>query len=381
MHRIMMGALVMASLPAAAFELYQDEQFSAAMRGYLGVHGVVGESDGHVQDGNSRIGLAFDAPVADWNVGFYGEWAVRAVSRDSRLTLRGDELGAEPSDSNDPFSLRQGKVSASHQRWGLVSGGKQWSVYYDVAGITDSFLVFGGDASGTYNFGGDGGLSGTGRADAALTWRFEPLSGLKIGLQTQSEPGDIDVDSERCDPALGSCSGSFERSYGASLKYRLPTLPLALGVAANLAQVELNWLGQRREVDDKAWVAAVSYGEAAMAEGLYLALLYGASQNHELDGAGRIFDSWGNELYLSYGWANGWSLYGGYNWLEADDDDYAAAITDPAARSYIKRYAAVGVNRIWTPRVWTYLELKVDDSDLNGEAGEDLAVLGVRLVL
>lgn len=118
MHRIMMGALVMASLPAAAFELYQDEQFSAAMRGYLGVHGVVGESDGHVQDGNSRIGLAFDAPVADWNVGFYGEWAVRAVSRDSRLTLRGDELGAEPSDSNDPFSLRQGKVSASHQRLG-----------------------------------------------------------------------------------------------------------------------------------------------------------------------------------------------------------------------------------------------------------------------
>lgn len=250
-----------------------------------------------------------------------------------------------------------------------------------MAGITDSFLVFGGDASGTYNFGGDGGLSGTGRADAALSWRFEPLSGLKIGLQTQSEPGDIDVDSERCDPALGSCSGSFERSYGASLKYRLPTLPLALGVAANLAQVELNWLGQRREVDDKAWVAAVSYGEAAMAEGWYLALLYGASQNHELDGAGRIFDSWGNELYLSYGWANGWSLYGGYNWLEADDDDYAAAITDPAVRSYIKRYAAVGVNRIWTPRVWTYLELKVDDSDLNGAAGEDLAVLGVRLVL
>jgi len=73
-----------------------------------------------------------------------------------------------------------------------ASYGKSWSTYYQVAGTTDRFAVFGGDPSGVFNAGTDGGASGTGRADEVLQTRLYvdafgklPIKPFNFNLQYQ----------------------------------------------------------------------------------------------------------------------------------------------------------------------------------------------------
>ena len=60
--------------------------------------------------------------------------------------------------------------------YAYASYGKNWSTYYQIAGTTDRFAAFGGDTSGVFNAGTDGGASGTGRrrssADPAVRGCF-----------------------------------------------------------------------------------------------------------------------------------------------------------------------------------------------------------------
>jgi len=67
---------------------------------------------------------------------------------------------------------------------GELTFGKQWSVYYDVAGWTDAFNVYGGTALSVYPAGTDGGAVGSGRADNAVIWR-NARGRFSYGLQTQ----------------------------------------------------------------------------------------------------------------------------------------------------------------------------------------------------
>ncbi|MEJ2583709.1 MAG: porin [Robiginitalea sp.] len=82
------------------------------------------------------------------------------------------------------FSTRLGYLGADFGRYGILTIGKQWSVFYDITGYTDRFNVFGGQGSATYVASSDGGETGTGRANQTLTYRntFGPL---QIGGQLQ----------------------------------------------------------------------------------------------------------------------------------------------------------------------------------------------------
>lgn len=84
----------------------------------------------------------------------------------TRFLIGGDPGTQEDSD-NVALPLRLAFVGFEGPQ-GRVSFGKQWSTYYDVAVFTDQAPFFGGSASGTYNAGTDGGVSGTGRANQAL---------------------------------------------------------------------------------------------------------------------------------------------------------------------------------------------------------------------
>lgn len=88
-----------------------------------------------------------------------------------------------------------------------------------MSGYRDNFWVFGGQASGTYPLGADGGGSGTGRADKALTYR-NSIGGLALGAQAQLEANKI--------TGLGSVGGS--------LQYEFPG-GLTIGVAGSYGDV------------------------------------------------------------------------------------------------------------------------------------------------
>jgi len=68
--------------------------------------------------------------------------------------------------------------------FGTFSWGKQWSPYYDVAGLTDMFFTLGGEASGAYGP-GDGGIPGTGRSEKALQYRHR-FGPVHVGAQVQN---------------------------------------------------------------------------------------------------------------------------------------------------------------------------------------------------
>lgn len=101
----------------------------------------------------------------------------------NEVFIAGDNLGQERFQDTDDITTRLGQAGLVGD-WGSVQIGKQWSVYYDVTQWTDLFWAVGGNASGTYNAGTDGGISGTGRAEKAVSTRFR-YHGLRLGAQTQ----------------------------------------------------------------------------------------------------------------------------------------------------------------------------------------------------
>ena len=116
--------------------------------------------------------------------------------------------------------------------------GKNWSTYYKVAGFTDRFAGTGGDASGTYNAGTDGGATGTGRADSVLQTRLHfgklpELFGIKpfnVNFQMQQGESIPLVDGAHYGTAIG-LSGVYQLKSS-----------LALGLAYNFAEI--------RDLDD-----------------------------------------------------------------------------------------------------------------------------------
>ena len=82
------------------------------------------------------------------------------------------------------FSTRLGYLGADFGKYGTLKFGKQWGVYYDITGFTDKFNVFGGQGSATYVASSDGGETGTGRANQALTYRNK-IGPLQLGGQLQ----------------------------------------------------------------------------------------------------------------------------------------------------------------------------------------------------
>ena len=63
-------------------------------------------------------------------------------------TQNNSNIAAGEASINFPLFTRLGYV-ALQPSWGSLSIGKQWGVYYDVAGFTDWFPLFGGEATGT----------------------------------------------------------------------------------------------------------------------------------------------------------------------------------------------------------------------------------------
>lgn len=121
----------------------------------------------------------------------------------------------DPFQESDPFTIRLGYLGIGHEKLGSVALGKQWGAYYDIAGFTDGFTVFGSSGVDVYAGGTDGGWKGTGRADVAVVYRNH-IKDLHFSLQTQ---------------LFGT-----HTNYGASLYYYF-NKNLKAGVAWNLANM------------------------------------------------------------------------------------------------------------------------------------------------
>ncbi|MCG8592746.1 MAG: porin [Proteobacteria bacterium] len=316
--------------------------------GSLRVRFVAADGGEEVQNGASRLGLRLRRDFSStFAVVGQVEWQVNLVDNPTILTV-GDSTSSELTevDNADAFETRLGWLGVDGGRWGRLTLGKQWSTYYDVAGWTDEFYVFGATSLGVFNAGTDGGQIGTGRASASIAWRGD-FGRLSLGAQYQ--PSGLNDQSAE--------------TFGASLRLRL-TEWLQVGAAFNRA--ERNDLGDGlRGSDDPRTIAA---GLRLERWGLLAALVYADQRQNDAGRRGgvlRLFDASGYEAYLRYGWGRRLGLFGGGNWRSAAD----SGLDDEAD---VEDYY-LGLDWFFNDQTFVYVQGRVDAED-----GDDAIVFGIR---
>ena len=166
---------------------------------------TTGKQTTKVADGNSRAGTR-----ADWQYKpgwyFFGRAEIGFNIFDS-YTTRTDQFG------DDDLELRLAYVGIDHEHLTLLAG-KNWSAYYQVAGVTDRFAIFGGSASGVYNAGTVGDATGTGRAKDILQARVYVSPGKN--LFQNIKPFNVNIQYQLGQPIPFATSEKYDYSYGIS---------------------------------------------------------------------------------------------------------------------------------------------------------------------
>ena len=355
------SSLLLAS-QASAIELYKDEQNSVALRGYItGVYHSTEDTD-DIDEGNSRWGLDVKRNLDDeWTAGVTLEWGLN-FDRNTDFTI-GGESQAPAGSADDAMFTRLGYVHFSHDDWGTVGIGKQWSAFYDVAAVTDIIHYWGGSASGAFNLNGDGGISGTGRAEQAIVWR-KSYSGFNLALQLVAQDEDVIIDVPEDHPSApqnGEKLATMGNGYGASVMYTWEMLTFGLAYNANKIDIEpgFNISGN----DDSIAAFSIAYGSNGE-PGIYSAALVTSSENHEIDDQNQFLDTVSAEFILKYTLENGLGVYAGFNHIEEDDSDYVG--------EYEFHYNFVGMEYpVFNKAAIFFTELRLEDTTSAAGVNDD----------
>jgi predicted porin len=333
---------------------------SISFYGSFSTHLAFYQSNCEVQNNGSRVGLFMTQKLKNGLV-FFGktEWAVNTV--ENNYTFNQGAVTSENVaeglfvQSKNAFDTRLGFFGVSFKKFGTLTMGKQWSAYYDVSGWTDLFDVFGGQASGTYLSGTDGGASGLGRASKALIYRnkFGPV---KLALQTQLT-GDI-------------------ANYGGSVILQI-TKQLNFGFAIYNSRVDDETMsaisGAKR--DNLSSITGLQFRNKKLILGL----------NYNIKGFDLLQITVPDTSIISGYYANGTEFFGkflptekiavigGFNFQNPKSSN--TFIAD----NFKLKYLVIGSEYYFTPKAIVYIECKFDDSiDYLGNSEFNVYTLGFR---
>lgn len=228
-------------------------------------------------------------------------------------------------------------------------------VTYNITGVTDVFDIFGAEAAGVYNFGTDGGFSGTGRAEQAIqyNWSYDKY---KVAVQYQATEEIIDLETLIDDEPEAIVN--FSNSYGFSVIYQAP-YEIGLGIGYNKAKISLSQepINNVSSVNDILITGHITYSNLR-AQGFQMSLVYSAMENHEWNDAGKVMNkSTGIELHSSYRFDNDIAILLGFNSLK---DDSKADFGSNGL--FHKKYIVVGAKYHWIEEFHLYTEFKIDSS-------------------
>jgi predicted porin len=320
----------------------------------------MGAGDPTLNDGSSRLGLRLGRALTDGTT-FFGraEWKVNLVDNDSEFhsgeSPGGGGIVVRPEPESQVLSTRLGYLGVRIEDVGEVAFGKQWSVYYDVAGWTDNFNVYGGSALSVFPAGTDGGSLGSGRADNAVIFRNE-RGKFSFGLQTQLKTvADGDEYTGLGGSAIVSPTDSWDIGFafaGARVKgdFEQITGDAETGVAA---------LGVRYH--SGPWNAAFSVAAWKNHEAIFFA-------DDTL-----IYDGVGAELFASYEYSERLHLYGGFNYTDPDINDPRV---DP---DFGVEFLIFGASMSATDESFAYFEgLLSNGKDASGRSVDSVISAGYR---
>lgn len=227
------------------------------------------------------------------------ELGVNVVNQNPRYVITPDG-GVVAGEGANPITTRLGFVGLETPI-GTFSYGKQWSVYYWVAGPTDNFWTFGGEAAGSYPV-GDGGISGTGRAEQALNWRHR-IGPVALGVQAQQRYRTVS-------------NRSWADTFGAAVSVDLSD-HVSAGAAYNEVRDGVPEPGPNEPKEgDEAAVFALCYLRGPF----QAAVTWSPTRNHTVDDTGKYLDTQGWELFLQHDVGRHWQIVGGFNALTPTHD-------------------------------------------------------------
>ncbi|RHW74991.1 porin [Colwellia sp. RSH04] len=371
-----LSAISVFALPTAqGLELYNNGKSTFDLEGNLSIYYLRNKDFEEVNDGFSRFYFDFSHKMKDdWQAIAKIEWGIQLSNTDDKIIVNHNGL-TSTGPATDNLWLRQGYVGFNHDNYGQLTLGKQWGVSYDVGGVTDWFEIFGAEASGTYNFGTDGGFSGSGRAEQALQYRYN-FQNVSFGAQYLASEDELHTTGENGEEL--SAVLNFSNSFGFSVIYQAP-YDIGLGLAYNKAKIKLSANGQSTNaVDDELITVHVTY-KTFDNIGLHIAAVYTDMKYHDINDVGKIMSkSSGIELLTSYRFENDISVILGYNSLK---DNSTGAIGSDG--TFHKQYYIVSAKYHWDENFYLYVESKIDDSTLSENTtslAEDATGIGMMFV-
>lgn len=373
---IPLGLALLLSAPAyAEITLHEENDNIIRMKGRFDIRAVHTQDQTELVDGTSRLNLNFARDMGDdWEAIATYETGINMVGQTSIAFAGGDTFQTRRSDL---LNLRLGYLGVKHSRWGQLTMGKQWGAYYALAGITDMGRTWGGTASGVYNFNGDGGLSGTGRAEQAIQYRNH-WGNFSLALQTQQQTSSDAIDEFEIPvtPAGRITEIKYDSTAGGTLSYVLAEdhfVAVAFNRGTFVGTLEI---GGSIERDDR--IAAIGYRYGEYTDGIYFAAMYADGDFHELDNLNRLMpESAGIEVFASYRGESRFMPYILYNSLEAKGR-YAELY---AGDEFHRQFVALGAVYWWGEQTSLYLDIRIDSSSISGPQSQfedDGAGLGMR---
>jgi predicted porin len=330
---------------------------SLSFYGKLSVHSAVFDNEITLQQNSPRVGVYLDRKLIK-NLKVLGglEYGINIVennifNNDANTVI---DFANDPFAQNEAFVNRLGFVGFQHEKWGALTVGKQWGVYYDIAGFTDVFTVFGGEATGVYSGNTDGGWKGSGRADNSIVYRNK-FKNFHFGVQTQLFNG--------------------SQNFGASLMYNFD-MGLSLGAAGNIAQINEEFSGfiSYERKDNTNFVFSAKYLKK---DKFTIAMSYAINQDEfttaETPKGTEIvaYPTHGFELFANYFATAKLEFQAGFNRIhDIEDDSYFKG-------EYELMHYVLGANYYITPKTYAYASARLGDSKfVNNVRDFDVFVLG-----
>lgn len=329
------------SLPEWVYKASQLAQLYGSIRINIGF-----SDDGHtgVADNASRFGINARHPLlpeykGNLDVMARAEWGASLVNRDETIRFSGDP-GAEFAEAGNAVYTRLGYVGLVTD-WGSFTFGKQWSVYSQVAGKTDNFLVFGGEACGQYNAGTDGGVSGTGRANRSTQYNLK-IGSFKMGIQGQGR-------------AITAEDQKMFDTFGAAIMFEKNGF--FIGATYNEVRDGM----EKPEPDqpikgDEAMCGSISYQN----ERFVIAYSHARLIKHEKvqinDSTNYFYNGNGDELYIKYIFSPSrkWHAATGFNYLRPDKNSKAG--------DFDIQYVVLEVGYKFNEGSYTFISSRIDNS-------------------
>ncbi len=317
---------------------------SIVFYGKLRAHIAAFDSDIELQPNSPRIGLFLQRALRNsFTVEGTLEYGLNLLNgtefnNDANNVI---EFASEPFVEKQTFPSRLAYIGVSHPKWGTLTLGKQWGVYYDIARYTDNFNVFGGESNGVYSGQTDGGWKGTGRANNAIVYRNH-FKNISFGIQTQLFPENT--------------------NFGVAIQYHFP-FDLSIGFSYNSAKINNSYSNfiEFERSQNANYIFGLKYRK----KNFSIAATYSINQDEFTvldtnDDSFRIiaYPTHGIEFYSNYYINKRFELQAGFNRIH-DIENQSYFNGDYTLMHYI-----IGVNYYITNDTIIYSSARIGDSNL-----------------